>query len=146
MKRFVTLVLIAVGLIGCGDGLRDRELGPTSFDAATLREVEKEMGITLPADAKGLNYYYKAPMDPAFIAKIEIPAHAKDGLLKTLSALPHKPIRTSGGLPERIPWWKPTEGNVVLERLFLDSGGIRRRVLFTEKDAKWLLYLEWRAP
>lgn len=146
MKRFVTLVLIAGCLLGCGDGLRDRELGPSNFDAATLREVEKEMGIKLPAGAKGMNYYYKAPMDPAFIAKIEIPADAKDGMLKQLSVLPHKPIRTSGGLPARISWWTPTDGKVLIEREFVDGREIYRRLFLTEKEDQWLLYLEWATP
>ncbi len=102
------------------------------------------MGLKLPAGSKGLNFYYKAPIDPAFLAKIEIPSDARDGMAKQLSALPNKPIKTSGGLAERISWWTPKEGNVLEDREFLDdSNGRYRRAILTEKDGVWLLYLDW---
>jgi hypothetical protein len=102
------------------------------------------MGLKLPAGSKGLNFYYKAPIDPAFLAKIEIPSDAKEGMAKQLSALPNKPVKTSGGLSERISWWTPTVGNVLEDREFLDdSNGRYRRAILTEKDGVWLLYLDW---
>lgn len=144
MKCFATLFLVAVCLMGCGKGTHDYELGSADFGADTLLMVEKEMGLKLPAGSKGLNFYYKAPIDPAFLAKIEIPSDAKDDMAKQLSALPNKPVRTSGGLSERISWWTPTVGNVLEDREFLDdSNGRYRRAILTEKDGVWLLYLDW---
>jgi hypothetical protein len=143
MNRFAAL-LIAFCLMGCGKGTRDYELGSADFGADSLLMVEKEMGLKLPAGSKGLNFYYKAPIDPAFLAKIEIPSDAKEGMAKQLSALPNKPVKTSGGLSERISWWTPTVGNVLEDREFLDdSNGRYRRAILTEKDGVWLLYLDW---
>jgi hypothetical protein len=93
--------------------------------------VEKEMGLKLPAGSKGLNFNYKAPIDPAFLAKIKIPSDAKDSMAKQLSTLPNKPVKTSGGLSERISWWTPTLGNVLEDREFLNdrNGRYKRRLL-----------------
>lgn len=121
MNRFATLFLVAVSLMGCGNGPHDYELGSANFGADTLLMVEKDMGLKLPAGAKGLNFYYKAPIDPAFIAKIEIPSDEKDGIVKQLSALPNKPTNSSGGLSERISWWTPTVGRVIQDRQSLDG-------------------------
>lgn len=144
MNRFATLFLVAVCLMGCGKGTHDYELGSANFGADTLLMVEKEMGLKVPAGAKGLNFYYKAPIDPAFIAKIEIPSNAEDGMVKQLSALPNKPVNTSGDLSERISWWTPAEGRVLQDREFLDSSnGQYRRAILTEKDGILLLYLDW---
>ena len=144
MYRLVFLFLITVCLMGCGKGTRDYELVSADFGADTLLMVEKEMGLKLPAGAKGLNFYYKAPIDPAFIAKIEIPSDAKDGMEKLLSAFPNKPFNSSGGLSDRISWWTPTEGRVIQDRMFFDANnGQSRRVILTEKDGRWFLYLDW---
>lgn len=144
MNSFTTLFLIAVSLTGCGKGTHDYELGSADFGADTLLMVEKEMGLKLPAGAKGLNFYYKAPIDPAFIAKIEIPSDAKDGMVNQVSAFPNKPIISRGGLSERISWWTPTVGQVIQDRNFFDANnGQSRRVILTEKDGRWFLYLDW---
>ncbi len=144
MNRLVSIILIAICLMGCGRGTSDYELGSADFGADTLLIVEKEMGFKLPTGAKGLNFYYKAPIDPAFIAKIEIPSVAKDGMVKQLLAIPNKPLNSSGGLSKRILWWTPTYGRIVQDRMFFDaSNGQSRRVVLTEKDGKWFLYLDW---
>jgi len=144
MNRLIILFFIAVFLMGCGKGSRDYELGSADFGADTLLIVEKKMGFKLPAGAKGLNFYYKAPIDPAFIAKIEIPSGAKDDMAKQVSALPNKPIKSSGGLAERISWWTPTVGKVLQDREFFDdSNGESRRAVLTEEDGICLLYLDW---
>jgi hypothetical protein len=144
MNRFATLLVIAFCLVGCGKGTRDYELGSADFGADTLLMVEKEMGLRLPAGARGLNFYYKAPIDPAFIAKIEIPSDAKDDMAKQVSALPNKPVNSSGGLAERISWWIPTAGKVLHDREFIDdSNGQFRRAVLTDEDGICLLYLDW---
>lgn len=141
------MLLACVCLMGCSKDLHDYELGSTDFGPDTLLKIEKDMGLKLPAGAKGLNFYYKAPIDPAFIAKIEIPSDAKDNMVKQLSALPNKPINSSGGLSERISWWTPTAGNVIEDRQFAESADyIYRRSILTEKDGRLLLYLDWATP
>jgi hypothetical protein len=146
MNRFATLFLIAVCLIGCGKMERDYELGSKDFGPDTMLKVEKEIGLKLPAGTRGLNFYYKAPMDPAFIAKIEIPSDAKDDLVKQLSALPNKSIQISGGLYERVSWWTPTAENVLQYREFEDGNFVYKRAILTEKDGNLLLYLYWAIP
>lgn len=144
MYRFASILLIAFCLLGCGKGTSDYELGSADFGADTLHMVEKEMKLKLPAGAKGLNFYYKAPIDPAFIAKIEIPADAKEDIMKQLVTLPNKPIKSSGGLPERISWWTPTEGTVLHDRVFFDpANGQYRRSVLTEQGGILFLFLYW---
>ena len=144
MYRLASIFLIALCLMGCGKGTSDYELGSADFGAETLHMVEKDMGLKLPTGAKGLNFYYKAPIDPAFIAKIEIPSDAKEGIEKQLLAFPNKPFNSSGGLSERILWWTPTEGRVIHDRMFFDaSNGQSRRAILTEKDGNMFLFLDW---
>lgn len=144
MNRSIILSLIAASLMGCGKGSSDYELGSADFRADTLLMVEKEMRLKLPPGAKGLNFYYKAPIDPAFIAKIEIPPEAKDDMAKQVSALPNKPVKSSGGLTQRISWWTPTAGKVLQDRDFFDeSNGQSRRAVFTEEHGIYFLYLDW---
>ncbi len=144
MQRIASILLIAICLLGCGKCTSDYELGSANFGADTLLMVEKDMGIKLPAGAKGINFYYKGPMDPAFIAKIEIPSAAKDGIEKQILAIPNKPMNRTGGLPDRIPWWTPTDGHIIQDHIFFDdSNGHTRRAILTEKDGRWFLYLDW---
>ena len=144
MNRLVSIILTAISLMGCGRGTSDYELGSADFGADTLHMVETKIGLKLPAGAKGLNFYYKAPIDPAFIAKIEIPSDTKDGMEKQLLAFPNKPLNSSGGLSKRIRWWTPTNGSIIQDRMFFDSSnGQTRRAILTEKDGRWFLYLDW---
>ncbi len=144
MHQIASILLFAFCLIGCDKGTSDYELRSADFGADTLHMVEKDMGLKLPAGAKGLNFYYKAPIDPAFIAKIEITPDAKDGIEKQILAIPNKPMNRSGGLSDRILWWTPTDGRIIQDRIFYDeSNGQTRRAILTEKDGRWFLYLDW---
>lgn len=144
MFRCAILTLSVFCIGSCGKSTNDYELRSADFGADTLHMVEKEMGLKLPSGAKGVNFYYKAPIDPAFLAKIEIPHDAKDDIDQQLSAFPDKPFKSSGGLPDRITWWTPSDGRVVHDRKFFDDHtGQSRRVVLTEKDGKWFLYLDW---
>lgn len=102
LRTAILLCLTMIGMTGCGRHAREYELDSTNFDAATLREVEQKTGVKLPAGAKGLNYYYKPPIDPIHIARISIPAEAKDEMVSRLSALPHKPMDNSDGPTGRL--------------------------------------------
>ena len=62
MKTLATILLIAICLPGCSKTERDYELDASNFGADTLLYVEKEMGLKMPMGAKGLNFYYKAPI------------------------------------------------------------------------------------
>ncbi|RYD49627.1 MAG: hypothetical protein EOP85_01250 [Verrucomicrobiaceae bacterium] len=135
------LCLALLSITGCGQHARERELDSTNFDAATLREVEQETGVKLPAGAKGLNYYYKPPIDPIYIARIALPATAKDEMVKHLSALPQKLIGNSKNATGLLSWWHPETENIVVERISINDRGTYHHAILTEKDGAFTLYL-----
>lgn len=140
-RAVILLCLAMISISGCGPHARERELDSTNFDAATLREVEKETGVKLPAGAKGMNYYCKPPIDPIHIARISIPAAAKEGMVKQLFALPQKPISNSNSATERLSWWHPETENIVVERISINDRGTYHHAILTEKDGAFTLYL-----
>ncbi len=105
--------------------------------------VQSDTGIILPANAKGLNFYYKAPIDPAYVAKIEIPKDSKENVIKTLSAIKNDGnIHTVESLGAKVAWWIPKDVKVLVERQTF-VGGNYLHVTLTEEDAAIIFYIEW---
>ncbi len=148
-KMKILLLLFAVlGLIGCGDGSDSRyyhsfELDESTFDAEAMQMIERDTGLDIPDNARGLNFAYKPPIDPAFLARIEIPAESLELMKKQLDVLKEKKIGTSGGLRERTPWWRPSQGTILIDKQVWDSsdGSLLHTVLATE-DGKFILYID----
>jgi hypothetical protein len=142
-KILFPLLLAVLLFSGCGRGFRSYELDRTSFDTKTLQMIQSDTGIALPAGARGLNFYYKPPIDPAYIAKIEIPLNFKEDMIKMLSAIKNDDnIHASESLGAKLSWRMPKSAKVVVERQTFVGGNYLHATL-TEEDAAVILYIEW---
>ena len=141
-KKLLPLLSVLF-LAGCGRGYKDYELAGASFDAKTLQMIQSDTSIALPADSRGLNFYYKAPIDPAYIAKIEISKSSKEDMIKTLSATKSdEKTHVVESLGTKVTWWIPKGAKILVERqTFIGNGYLH--VTLTDEDAAIILYIEW---
>ena len=143
-ERFLIPILLAPLLFsGCGRGYRNYELDRTSFDTKTLQMIQSDTGVAIPAGARGLNFYYKPPIDPAYIAKIEIPLISKEDVIKTLSTIRNdENTHITESLGTKVSWWMPKGAKTLVDRQrFVRSNYLH--VILTEEDASVILYIEW---
>jgi hypothetical protein len=145
-KRITTGFLVLTGLVfcGCDRDLRQYELDSKSFDSKTLQRIQSDTGIVLPVGARGLNFYYTPPIDPAYIAKIEIPRSSKDDLIKKLSAIKNDDnLHVFTTLGTKVHWWIPKGTKPVMDRQRQVGTGNYLHVILTEEDGRVILYIEW---
>lgn len=144
MKATFLFILTLLLIAGCSRDAREYELNSKSFDLQTLQRIESDTGITLPAGTRGLNFYYKPPIDPAYIAKIEIPLKSKDDVIKTLSAIVNdENLHVPDSLGAKVNWWIPKGAKVLLDRQRFVGTGNYLHVMLSEEDSSVILYVEW---
>ena len=145
--RSVFLSILTVLLIaGCGRDAREHELDSKSFDSKTLQRIQSDTGIALPAGARGLNFYYTPPIDPAYIAKIEIPLSSKEDVITTLSGVENdENMHATESLGTKVRWWIPKGAKVLMDRQRFVGTGNYLHVILTEEGATVILYIEWWA-
>jgi hypothetical protein len=141
--KFLALALLLL-VTGCSKYDHNFELGERSFGRETLQKIEHDTEIGLPADARGLNFFYQAPIDPAFAAKIEISAASQTNLLRQLSEIEQRGVQVSGTLGPRFKWWTPAQGKVLIERQ-RKADSTYLHVILVEDQGRTILYLEWSA-
>jgi len=131
---------VAFVVTGCGGNY---SLDKKAFTAEKLKMVEQRTGVTFPAGSQGLNMFYKGePMDPYFVAKIQIPQASHEQLLKRIEQIRNEEIHVSGSVTTNLPWWTPSKEATRMERQFKLNGDYVHLVLCEEND-RWVLYLEW---
>jgi hypothetical protein len=143
--RTVFLSIFTVLLFtSCGRDARIYELDSGSFDSKTLQRIQSDTGIVLPAGARGLNFYYKPPIDPAYIDKIEIPLKSKEDVIKTLSLIRNEDnLHTIESLGTKVRWWIPKGAKTLTDCQRLVGTGNYLHVMLTEENATVILYIEW---
>jgi hypothetical protein len=142
-KTLFPLLFAVLLFSGCGRGYRIYELDRTSFDTKTLQMIQSDTGVALPAGARGLNFYYKPPIDPAYIAKIEIPLKSKEDVIRTLSAIENdENTHIMESLGAKVRWWIPKGAKALVDRQTFVRGNYLH-VMLTEEDASVILYIEW---
>jgi hypothetical protein len=142
MKMLLPLFSIVLLFSGCGQGYRDYQLDRTSFDAKTLQMIQSDTRIVIPTGSQGLNFYYKAPIDPAYAAKIEIPTNSEEHMIQTLSAIQNEDIQVDGSLGAKMAWWIPKSAKILVHRQ-TTVGGNYLHVTLTREEATAMLYVEW---
>ena len=145
MKRINLICwFVFLGLLGAYviSGLREYELNETSFNDETLRMIQSDSGVTLPKGVRGLNFYYKPPIDPGFAAKLHIPTEATDAIIQQISAIKNEQINVTGELGPRKSWWVPKGAKIHVDRQSAPKGNYRRTIVTTEGD-RTILYVEW---
>jgi hypothetical protein len=124
--------------------MREYELDSKSFDTNTLQKIQTDTGIAFPTAARGLNFYYKPPIDPAYLAKIEIPPRSKADMMKTLSAITNDGnVHPMESLGTKVHWWIPKGAGILMDRQRLVGSGNYLHATLAEEDTSMMLYIEW---
>ena len=90
-----------------------------------------------------MNFYYTPPIDPAYIAKIEIPPSSKEDVIKTLSTIKNEDIHFMGSLGTKVSWWIPKGAKVLVDHQEFVGTGNYLHVILAEEDSTIILYIEW---
>jgi len=144
MRTLVLVIPTVLVFLGCGRDAQQYELDSKSFDSRTLQRIQSDTGIALPPGARGLNFYYKPPIDPALIAKIEIPQNSTADLIKTLSAIENDGnIHNMETMGTKVTWWIPKGTKPLVDRQRFTGPGNYLHVILTEDGEKVVLYIEW---
>src|SRR5258705_7044818 len=134
IMRLLLGLVLALYVTGCGGNYT---LDKKSFTAEKLKMVERHTGVTLPAGSQGLNMFYKGePMDPFFVANIEIPQGSHEDLHKRIEQIRNEEIHVSGSPTARFPWWKASKETTRMERQFHLNGDYVHLVL-CEENGRW---------
>lgn len=145
MTRLFLLLSAVLFITGCGDSkyYHAFELDQSTFDADAMKMIRDDTGLVIPEGARGLNFAYKPPIDPAFLARIEIPAASRQSVEAQLAALKDNRVESSGGLATRIPWWKPTQVKVIVDKQVLYPNGKSLHAILTIEGETLILYIDW---
>lgn len=144
MRILYLIIPVVLLLTGCGRDAREYELDSKGFDSKKLQEIQSDTGIIFPVGARGLNFYYKPPIDPAYIAKIEIPKQSKDDFIKSLSTIENDHnIKNVQSMGTKVNWWIPKHVKPLLDRQRFVGTGNFLHVVLTDEGTKVILYLEW---
>jgi hypothetical protein len=142
--NYPAIIFFGLAIVGCSDSrwYHEFELDEATFDDEAMEMVAKDSGITIPDRARGIHFSYKPPIDPAFLAVIEIPEEAAQEVIGQIDAIKDTAVPSStGGLDEKNSWWTPTVGQVLIDRSTFDSGRSLRAVL-TRQNGRLLLYID----
>ena len=144
MKPRIAIALFATALLSsCDDSrwLREFELNENSFDAEAMQMVRDDSGLTIPGGAKGLNFRYSPPVDPSFVARIEIPEASRTKIVSEIEAISNEEINISGGPGAKVGWWPPVGVKVIIDRQCHQTDGDYFRAILTEEDGRTILYV-----
>ena len=145
MRLLAATTLLALCAVGCADAryLQQFELDDRSFDRDAMAMIARDTGIHLPKGSRGLNLKYKPPVDPAFIARVEIPQSDRDAVIKQIELIQSADVGSRGvSLWAGVKWWPPPGHGVVIERVGLPSGNVVRACL-VEEEGQLILYVEF---
>lgn len=146
LTRVCLLLSAILFLSACGQSRYDRafELDQSTFDAEAMQMIRNDTGLTVPAGARGLNFSYTPPIDPAFVARIEIPAESRAAIETQLAALKENRINGTGGLSTKTPWWRPTQGKVIVDKQVFDPNhGTNLHAILVTEGETLILYIDW---
>jgi hypothetical protein len=143
------LLVVALGLVGWsfagktnwhGD---DEERAGAAITAADLASITAKSGLALPAGTRGVHYQWVASrsIDPSMFAKVEVPAETEAALRAAIGALPDHRISVSG--ESRPAWWRPSEGTVLVERVFADKSACLVHIVLCKEGSVLVVYVEW---
>jgi hypothetical protein len=142
INYFVPMLLLCLAMSGC-NRTKDYELDGRSFKTSSLKMVERETGIYLPASSRGLNLLYvQHTIKPMFVARIQIPDASHEDVAQQIEKFPVGGNLVRHPPSEAVKWWNPTEQTARAKRTF-DHGEDYVRALLCKENEGWILYIEW---
>lgn len=147
MKYFLIIVVIltvvAIAVAALLYHSANYTLDQSNFTTNSLALVERQIRLQMPPGSRGLKMVYKGfQIDPAFVAKIEIPASAEMGLKSQIEGITNQEYHPIGLLSEKVSWWKPVNNETTLERTYAVDSSLAR-VILCRQDSHIVLYVEW---
>ena len=142
MKKILLNILLLLTLSSCDRYYWEFELGVGEFDEDILQYIESETGLNLPEKIVGLNYRYKPPIDPAFIAKFEIPSDEINHIIDQVSDLKDEDYSSSGGLTTKVNWWFNSDSNILHQKKTILPTSVLE-VTITKERTKTILYIDY---
>lgn len=144
IMKILLFILVSLLLTGCGSRwYGEFELDETTFDSEAMQTIKDDTGFDLPEGTRGLGFRYSPPIDPSFVARLEIPKEYRNKVLKQIEAIPNEGIRMSEGPGEKVTWWPPSQGLVIIDRDCRQANNYFRAILTQEGD-RVVLYLDHR--
>ena len=135
-------ICLAVGCNGYRD-LTEYTLDEDSFDTEAMAKIERESGLDLPGDAKGLAFHHKPPIDPIVFAKIRIPYDSRELIEKQIESLnfsgTHFPEDFANDM---CKWWPTSLENVMLSKEAFNNGYYVELYLAKE-EGDIILYIKY---
>ncbi len=116
------------------------DLNEKTFDSGAMEHIEGVSALELHEKSKGIAFHYTPPIDPRFIAKIEIPQESVTSIEKQLRFFvknnydPNK-IKTNRD------WWPNKFKNVVASNVYYNKGSGTLLVYLVNEGEKYILYI-----
>jgi hypothetical protein len=143
MKHLLYFIALLMAS-GCSDSrwYHEFELGEQSFDTEVMQLIKDDSELALPEGTRGLNFRYRPPMDPSFIARLAIPEESVELVRKQIEVLKNEKINISGGLREKTAWWSPESGTIIIDRECHQADNDYFRAILTREENQVVLYLD----
>jgi len=100
-----------------------------------MSKIQSEIGLTFP-DRSRVEHFFEADVviDPAWVAKVMIPATSYESFAQVLLAKPTDVGTLSNAMADSTDWWKPE--NVVLTKQYLEGSQTFVRVVVSKEDVE----------
>lgn len=135
-------VFLIIALSAC-DGnrwLTSFEVGQRGFDSEIMKMVTDNSPLSLPTGTVGLKFSYQPPIDPSFMALLEIPMENREDVFKQIETIKNEERRISSGSPDPS-WWPPPKNLTLIDRQCTQTDNSYLRLVLTEKDSNLFLYV-----
>ena len=110
MRILILPLILLVSFMTAGCDLKfgdDIELSGAAFDSTKLAEVSALTGVSFPAGARGVGYYYLGSgIDDALAAKVMIPDHEVYEFKSNTAMTTGADSKASIQIGRSKPWWK----------------------------------------
>jgi len=139
------MFILCLAFFGCNPDHRDLteyELDENSFGADTILKIEKESGVDIPDEAKGLKFHHIPPIDPIVFAKIQVPSKTGKLMEKRIKSLPDYDPFPKNFANDRCKWWPSNPKNVIVSKGAFNNGYYIEAHLLQEKE-QFLFYIKY---
>lgn len=143
MKNIIYILLLILTFATCTNDrwFSEFELNEKTFDSDAMQYIEEISGLDIPKKSKGLKFYYKPPIDPCFIAKIEISQKDKNTIekqLATFDAIDNAP----GENWSFKDWWPKNMGDIIVMNIYYREENGYFFSYLVKENGRVILYLK----
>lgn len=112
-----------------------------TIDEVSVSDLATDTGLALPPDARITHFKEVPPIDPVWVARVEMPSSAEARLVASASAQSAATGTVSGAMSESTAWWRPFD--VVLSRRYEHSESHALvTVVISRESGQTIAYIE----